>query len=60
MPIILFLVGLFLGGTIGVITMCLFQISGKSAENERSEPSLRSSGRILSEKSFNDSGGDLE
>ncbi len=49
MPILLFFVGLWLGGIIGVVAMCLFQMSGKSAENESPDPSLKSS-----------EGGDLE
>ena len=58
MPILLFFVGLWLGGIIGVVAMCLFQMSGKSAENENPDPSLKSSGGgILNEKSYNDSEG---
>ena len=58
MPILLFFVGLWLGGIIGVVAMCLFQISGKSAENESPDPSLKSSeGGILNKKSYNDSEG---
>ena len=34
MSILLFFIGLWLGGIIGVFTMCLFQISGKGAEKE--------------------------
>ena len=34
MSILLFFIGLWLGGIIGVFTLCLFQISGKGAEKE--------------------------
>ena len=34
MSLLLFFIGLWLGGIIGVFTMCLFQISGKGAEKE--------------------------
>ena len=40
MSLILFFAGLWLGGTIGVFTMCLFQISGKCEEKEVSEHCL--------------------
>ena len=34
MSVLCFFIGLWLGGIIGVFSMCLFQISGKCAENE--------------------------
>ena len=34
MSLLLFFIGLWLGGIIGIFTMCLFQISGKCAEKE--------------------------
>lgn len=34
MSLLLFFIGLWLGGLVGVFAMCLFQISGKCAENE--------------------------
>ena len=34
MSLLLFFIGLWLGGIIGVFTLCLFQISGKGAEKE--------------------------
>lgn len=37
MSLLIFFIGLWLGGTIGVFTMCLFQISGKCAEKEEKE-----------------------
>ena len=40
MSLLLFFIGLWLGGIVGVFTMCLFQVSGKSAEKEASEPCL--------------------
>ena len=42
MSLVLFFAGLWLGGIIGVFTMCLFQISGKCAENERARLYLKS------------------
>lgn len=42
MSLILFFAGLWLGGTIGVFAMCLFQISSKSAEFENIESSFKS------------------
>lgn len=35
MSLLLFFIGLWIGGLIGVFTMCLFQISGKIAEKEQ-------------------------
>ena len=35
MSLLLFFVGLWIGGLIGVFTMCLFQFSGKIAEKEQ-------------------------
>ena len=35
MSLLLFFIGLWLGGLFGVFTMCLFQISGKRAEKEQ-------------------------
>ena len=43
MSLLLFFIGLWVGGLVGVFTMCLFQISGKSAKNECPEPSFKSS-----------------
>ena len=43
MSLLLFFIGLWVGGLGGIFTMCLFQISGKSAENEITEPSFKSS-----------------
>lgn len=40
MSLFFFIVGLWLGGTIGIFTMCLFQFSGKCAEKERAEHCL--------------------
>ena len=40
MSLLLFIIGLWIGGAIGVFTMCLFQISGKSEEKEMSEHCL--------------------
>lgn len=37
MSLVLFFAGLWLGGIVGVFTMCLFQISGKCTEKEVSE-----------------------
>ncbi len=34
MSLLLFFIGLWFGGVIGVFTMCLFQISGKCEEKE--------------------------
>jgi len=39
MSILLFFIGLWLGGLFGVFIMCLLQISGKSAAHEESEQS---------------------
>jgi len=41
---LLFFIGLWLGGIIGIFTMCLFQISGKCAEKEDIEHCLYSRG----------------
>ena len=35
MSLLLFFIGLWIGGLIGVFTMCLFQFSGKLAEKEQ-------------------------
>lgn len=37
MSILLFFIGLCLGGLFGIFIMCLFQVSGKSAAREESE-----------------------
>jgi len=37
MSLLLFFIGLWIGGLVGVFIMCLFQISGKCAEKEDSE-----------------------
>lgn len=37
MSLLLFFVGLWLGGLVGVFTMCLFQVSRKCAEKEDTE-----------------------
>ncbi len=37
MSLLLFFIGLWVGGIVGVFTMCLFQFSGKLAENEQRE-----------------------
>jgi len=42
MSLVLFFAGLWLGGIIGVFTMCLFQISGKCAEKEEAQHCLYS------------------
>ena len=34
MPILIFFIGLWIGGLVGVFTMCLFQISGKNDKFE--------------------------
>lgn len=34
MSLLLFFIGLWLGGISGIFTMCLFQISGKCAKKE--------------------------
>ena len=58
MSLLLFFIRLWLGGIIGIFTMCLFQISGKCAEKEDIEHCLYSRGEgILNEKSYNDSEG---
>lgn len=44
MSLLLFFAGLWLGGVIGVFTMCLFQISGKCEEKEVSERCLYNKG----------------
>lgn len=40
MSLLFFIIGLWIGGAIGVFTMCLFQISGKCEEKEVSEHCL--------------------
>ena len=42
MSLLLFFIGLWLGGLVGVFAMCLFQIPGKCAENERARLYLKS------------------
>lgn len=42
MSLLLFFIGLWLGGLVGVFSMCLFQITGKCAENERARLYLKS------------------
>ena len=37
MSLVLFFAGLWLGGLLGVFTMCLFQVSGKHREKEDAE-----------------------
>ena len=49
MSLLLFFIGLWLGGIVGVFTMCLFQISGKYAEKEDNERCLFSEERFKSE-----------
>jgi len=44
MSLLLFFVGLWIGGLVGVFTMCLFQVSGESAEKEDSEHCFMNSG----------------
>lgn len=40
MSVLCFFIGLWLGGIIGIFTMCLFQVSGKCAEKEGQEGCL--------------------
>lgn len=42
MSLLIFFIGLWIGALFGVFIMCLFQISGKCAENERSRLYLKS------------------
>ena len=42
MSLLLFIGGLWIGGVIGIFTMCLFQLSSKCAENEQVNPYLKS------------------
>ena len=42
MSLLIFFIGLWIGALIGIFTMCLFQISGKCAENERARLYLES------------------
>ena len=44
MSLLIFFIGLWLGGIIGIFTMCLFQISGKCAEKEHPEHCLYNRG----------------
>lgn len=40
MSLIMFFVGLWLGGIIGIVVMCILQLSGKESEREWKEKCL--------------------
>lgn len=43
MSILSFFIGFWIGGIFGIFIMCLFQMSGKSATQEKFEQSMKNS-----------------